>query len=102
MEVEVAVSSHTKVKEHFQTPEPLGLAEGLRRTVSWYRAKGKFFQPVEFESVEVISKMPPSWLRDDLKEEAVCQGSRVRTEAIEADLESEGTCAPGSTSPTCR
>ena len=37
MEVEVAVSTHSKVKEHFQTPEPLRLDEGLRRTVSWYR-----------------------------------------------------------------
>lgn len=90
MEVEVAVSTHSKVKEHFQTPEPLRLDEGLRRTVSWYRAKGKFFQPVEFASVEVLSHMPPSWVREDLKETAVCEGSRVRTDAIEADMQSEG------------
>lgn len=83
MEVEVAVSSHQKVKEHFGTPDALGLADGLRRTVDWYRSKGKFFQPVEFASVEVISRMPPSWVRKDLKETAICEGSRVRSDGTE-------------------
>jgi len=95
MEVEVAVSSHQKVKEHFQTPEPLGLDEGLRRTVAWYKTAGKFFQPVEFTSVEIISRMPPSWLREDLKETAVCQGSRVRTGGVDEDLQNGGVCAVG-------
>merc|ERR1712187_1011242 len=92
MEVEVAVSTHDKVKQFFKPPEPLGLAEGLQKTVSWYRSKGKFFQPVEFASVEVLAHMPPSWVRDDLKETAICEGSRVRTEAIEADMVGENVC----------
>merc|ERR1719149_323821 len=78
MEVDTAVSNHQKAKDHFRTGETVGLTEGLRRTVEWYRATGKFFQPVEFQSVEVKKNMPPSWLRRDLKETAVCEGSRIR------------------------
>merc|ERR1711879_49157 len=92
-EVEVAVSNHDKVKEHFKPPDPLDLAAGLRKTVHWYGAKGRFFHPVEFASVEVIANMPPSWVRPDLQQTPICEGSRVRTEAIDAD---DGTCPSGS------
>jgi UDP-glucose 4-epimerase len=101
MEVEVAVSTHDKVKEYFQPPEPLALDEGLKRTVAWYKSKGKFFQPVEFESVEVLSQMPPSWVRQDLTETATCEGSRVRTEAIEEDRVNGNACASGSAAQAC-
>eukprot|EP00928_Gymnodinium_smaydae_P057142 TRINITY_DN40417_c0_g1_i1.p1 TRINITY_DN40417_c0_g1~~TRINITY_DN40417_c0_g1_i1.p1 ORF type:complete len:482 (-),score=81.32 TRINITY_DN40417_c0_g1_i1:33-1397(-) len=78
LEVVVAVSNHDKVREYFAPlPEPLDLDEGLQRTVEWYRAQGRFFAPVEFSSVEVKRQMPPSWMREDLEEQAVCQGSRV-------------------------
>eukprot|EP00448_Togula_jolla_P039445 CAMPEP_0170629620 /NCGR_PEP_ID=MMETSP0224-20130122/33463_1 /TAXON_ID=285029 /ORGANISM="Togula jolla, Strain CCCM 725" /LENGTH=424 /DNA_ID=CAMNT_0010957421 /DNA_START=1 /DNA_END=1275 /DNA_ORIENTATION=- len=80
LEVEVAVSNHDKVKEVFKPPPPLSLDDGLRKSVDWYRSTGKFFKPVEFVSVEVMEHMPPSWLRPDLKETAVCQGSRVRAD----------------------
>lgn len=94
MEVEVAVSNHDKVKEYFPAAEPISLQEGLRRTVKWYKTRGKLFRPVEFASVEVIAQMPPSWLREDLEEAAVCQGSRVQTEAMEeeAQCETAETC----------
>eukprot|EP00931_Biecheleriopsis_adriatica_P049335 TRINITY_DN28539_c0_g1_i1.p1 TRINITY_DN28539_c0_g1~~TRINITY_DN28539_c0_g1_i1.p1 ORF type:complete len:431 (+),score=87.50 TRINITY_DN28539_c0_g1_i1:76-1368(+) len=85
LEVEVAVSNHDKVKEYFPFSEAIALEDGLRKTVDWYKNQGKFFRPVEFASVEVIEKMPPSWLRQDLTETAVCKGSRVQTEAIEDD-----------------
>eukprot|EP00930_Biecheleria_cincta_P082621 TRINITY_DN72326_c0_g1_i1.p1 TRINITY_DN72326_c0_g1~~TRINITY_DN72326_c0_g1_i1.p1 ORF type:complete len:264 (-),score=49.41 TRINITY_DN72326_c0_g1_i1:19-810(-) len=85
MEVEVAVSNHDKVKRFFPLAASLDLKAGLKKTVRWYNEQGKLFRPVEFESVEVIEQMPPSWLRDDLQETAVCKGSRVKTEAIEAD-----------------
>jgi len=77
LEVVVAVSNHDKVREVFQPPEPIDLKEGLRRTVEWYRSRGKFLSPVEFENVEIKEKMPQSWLRDDLSEAAVCTGSRI-------------------------
>lgn len=78
MEVDTAVSNHQKVKDHFRTGETVGLTEGLQRTVAWYKDTGKYFQPVEFQSVEVKKGMPPSWLRRDLKETAICEGSRIR------------------------
>lgn len=82
LEVEVAVSNHDKVKEVFGTPEAIGLEEGLEKTVAWYRSRGKFFQPVEFESVEVKDRMPPSWVHPGLRESSVCKGSRVDAEAV--------------------
>eukprot|EP00927_Polykrikos_kofoidii_P061916 TRINITY_DN56743_c0_g1_i1.p1 TRINITY_DN56743_c0_g1~~TRINITY_DN56743_c0_g1_i1.p1 ORF type:complete len:477 (+),score=95.21 TRINITY_DN56743_c0_g1_i1:88-1518(+) len=77
LEVEVAVSTHDKVKAHFPSPPAMSLEDGLARTVAWYRSQGKFFKPVEFSSVEVIGRMPPSWVRPDLRETSVCEGSRV-------------------------
>lgn len=87
MEVEVAVSTHDRVKEYFGTPPSLLLEEGLERTVSWYKTEGKLFRPVEFSTVEVIAQMPPSWLRPDLREAPVCQGSRVSMDSIDEDHE---------------
>eukprot|EP00441_Pelagodinium_beii_P038306 CAMPEP_0197626310 /NCGR_PEP_ID=MMETSP1338-20131121/5339_1 /TAXON_ID=43686 ORGANISM="Pelagodinium beii, Strain RCC1491" /NCGR_SAMPLE_ID=MMETSP1338 /ASSEMBLY_ACC=CAM_ASM_000754 /LENGTH=424 /DNA_ID=CAMNT_0043196843 /DNA_START=33 /DNA_END=1307 /DNA_ORIENTATION=+ len=85
MEVEVAVSNHDKVKEYFPASEPIALKQGLQKTVEWYKDQGKLFRPVEFASVEIMEQMPPSWVRPDLTETAVCKGSRVQTEAIDAD-----------------
>mmetsp|Transcript_106902 Transcript_106902/g.312546 ORF Transcript_106902/g.312546 Transcript_106902/m.312546 type:complete len:776 (-) Transcript_106902:47-2374(-) len=82
LEVEVAVSTHDKVKEYFATPAAILLEEGLKKTVVWYKSQGKFFKPVEFTSVEVVDRMPPSWVRSDLRETSICQGSRVETEAM--------------------
>lgn len=84
LEVEVAVSSHDKVKEFFpKAGLPISLEEGLGLTVDWYKKQGKFFRPVEFASVEIKDRMPPSWVRPDLEETAVCKGSRIKTEAME-------------------
>lgn len=78
LEVEVAVSKHDKVRTHFPTSKiPASLEEGLEKTVRWYREQGRFFHPVEFQSVEIISHMPPSWVRPDLTEATICEGSRV-------------------------
>jgi len=84
MEVEVAVSNHDKAKAYFKPPPALLLDEGLERTVEWYKAKGKFFSPVEFASVEVLQQMPPSWVRPDLRETPICEGSRVDSAAAAA------------------
>jgi len=88
LEVEVAVSNHAKVKEVFGTPEAVTLDEGLKMTMEWYKSQGKFFKPVEFVSVEVKDRMPPSWVRSDLRESSVCKGSRVD---VEAAMDSAGT-----------
>jgi len=82
MEVEVAVSNHDKVKGVYQTPQAVSLDAGLETTVEWYKYQGKFFKPIEFASVEIKNRMPPSWVRSDLRESSVCEGSRVNDDAI--------------------
>ncbi|KAF4691599.1 hypothetical protein FOZ60_015178 [Perkinsus olseni] len=72
-----AVASHEKVRRIFAPPETVDLVTGLQRTVEWYNVVGASFTPVEFESVEVIDKMPPSWIRPGLAERPACQGTRV-------------------------
>lgn len=78
-EVVNAVSNHDKVKEYFGTPNAVNLKDGLKKTIEWYKTQGKVFKPVEFESVEIIEMMPPSWVRPDLKESVVCSGTRAGT-----------------------
>merc|ERR1712141_338996 len=63
------------------------LKEGLKRTVKWYNAQGQTFAPVEFAEVEVLAKMPPSWVREDLRESAMVTGSRINIEAMDSSLE---------------
>lgn len=95
LEVEVAVSNHDKVKDYFPgSPSPLLLQEGLATTVSWYKDLGKLFKPVEFSSVEVLERMPPSWVRADLKQTAICQGSRVGN-STEVAGDGEEACVNG-------
>jgi hypothetical protein len=36
--------------------------------VTWAKETGKYFEPVKFDAVEVMRKLPPSWMTDDLKE----------------------------------
>ena len=77
LEVVNAVSNHDKVKAYFGVPEAVSLKDGLAKTITWYKDQGSMFKPVEFESVEIIENMPPSWLRDDLKQTAICTGTRA-------------------------
>ncbi len=79
LEVVNAVSNHDKVKMFFGTPEAVSLKDGLEKTVAWYKGAGSVFKPVEFESVEILEKMPPSWVRPDLKESVICTGTRAGT-----------------------
>jgi len=76
-EVVNAVSNHDKVKEFYGVPKAVGLTEGLQKTIEWYKDQGTLFKPVEFESVEIIEQMPPSWLRPDLKQSTICTGTRA-------------------------
>jgi UDP-glucose 4-epimerase len=60
-EVVHAYSDHTKVREAFDPPEPIGLAAGIRRTCTWVKEHGAR-QPVEFPGkIEIDRKLPPSW-----------------------------------------
>jgi UDP-glucose 4-epimerase len=60
-EVVHAYSDHTKVREVFDPPTPIGLSAGIGRMADWVREHGAR-QPVEFEgAIEVDRNLPPSW-----------------------------------------
>ena len=67
-EVVHAVSDHALVKCVMGLGPAVGLEEGIRRVVEWVRGK-KEFVPVEFEEVEVMKNMPPSWITDKMRDE---------------------------------
>jgi len=97
LEVFSAVASHEKVKKFFNPPPTVGLHVGLKRTAEWYNKRGQTYSPVEFAAVEVLAKMPPSWVREDLREQALVTGSRVHTKAIDSDRPDEGVAAGSAT-----
>jgi len=60
-EVVHAFSDHSKVRNAFDPPEPLGLREGIERMAAWVREHGAR-EPVEFRGeIEVARNLPPSW-----------------------------------------
>ena len=68
-EVTHAESDHKKLNCFFPgLPNPVGLRAGMSRMVTWAKETGKYFEPVKFGAVEVMRKLPPSWMTDDLKE----------------------------------
>ena len=68
-EVTHAESDHKKLNCFFPgLPKPVGLRAGMSRMVTWAKETGKYFEPVKFGAVEVMRKLPPSWMTDDLKE----------------------------------
>jgi UDP-glucose 4-epimerase len=68
-EVTHAESDHKKLNCFFpDLPKPVGLRDGMSQMVTWAQEIGKYFEPVKFDSVEVLKKLPPSWRTDNLKE----------------------------------
>jgi len=68
-EVSHAESDHKKLNCFFpDLPKPVGLRDGMSQMVTWAQEIGKYFEPVKFDSVEVLKKLPPSWRTDKLKE----------------------------------
>jgi UDP-glucose 4-epimerase len=60
-EVVHAFSDHAKVRDVFDPPEAIALAEGLARMAGWVRSHGAM-EPVEFAAgIEVDRNLPPSW-----------------------------------------
>jgi len=66
-EVLNAESDHTKVRCIFKLKEPVNLQTGVDRMAEWVHKTGKQFVPVEFEEVEVLKEMPPSWINDQMR-----------------------------------
>ena len=68
-EVQNAEASHQKMRCFFGDQEPVDLRIGLKRTVTWAK---NFFSDVptqkEFDAVEVMRSMPPSWRRPGMVE----------------------------------
>jgi len=68
-EVAHAESDHTKLNCFFpRLPQAIGLRDGMQRMVKWAKTVGQYFEPVKFGAVEVLKKMPPSWVTPDMKE----------------------------------
>ena len=62
-EVKHAYSSHDKLRRVFpELTQPVPLAEGVRRMAEWVKRAGPR-PPVEFENIEVLKNLPPSWAR---------------------------------------
>ena len=68
-EVAHAESDHKKLNCFFiGLPKPIGLRIGMKNMVAWARETGRYFEPVEFDAVEIKRKLPASWLTNGLKE----------------------------------
>jgi UDP-glucose 4-epimerase len=60
-EVVHAFSDHSKVREAFSPPEPIGLAEGIDRMARWVKEVG-LREPISFPgTIEVDRNLPPAW-----------------------------------------
>lgn len=60
-EVVEAFSDHSKIRRHFDPPEPLDLRAGIERMAAWVREHGSR-APVAFAGqIEVPRNLPPSW-----------------------------------------
>jgi UDP-glucose 4-epimerase len=61
-EVAHAESDHKKLNCFFPgLPKPIGLRAGMKQMVKWAKDTGKYFEPVEFKSVEILQNLPSSW-----------------------------------------
>ncbi|CAL6325435.1 unnamed protein product [Bathycoccus prasinos] len=85
-EVAHAESDHKKLNCFFPgLPKPVGLRVGMSRMVTWAKETGKYFEPVKFDAVEVMRKLPPSWMTDGLKEVPAFEHNE-KDNVIEAEL----------------
>ena len=85
-EVAHAESDHKKLNCFFPgLPKPVGLRAGMSRMVTWAKETGKYFEPVKFDAVEVMRKLPPSWKTDGLKEVPAFEHNE-NDNVIEAEL----------------
>jgi len=62
-EVLHAHADHSKIKKTFNTTEPIGLEEGIRKMVNWAKKTG-IKRSDKFSNIEITEKLPPVWLED--------------------------------------
>jgi UDP-glucose 4-epimerase len=65
-EVVHAHSDHSRVQCVFGLRNPMDLRTGIRKVIKWIRQRTESFVPVEFNEVEILRNMPPSWVTDKL------------------------------------
>ena len=83
-EVKLAFSDHSKCKSVFGDRQLVTLQEGIRKMAAWVKAHGAKESGI-FEQIEIMEKMPPSWV------------AAFRPESTNAS-----TTRPSSTSPVLR
>ena len=59
-EVTHAVSSHEKVRQYFELPNPISLKEGLTRMLAWVRRTGPR-KTEDFQAIEIPNGLPQGW-----------------------------------------
>lgn len=69
-EVVHASADHSKLRRYFNLPPATTLHDGLVKMHQWVQTQGKKLSPIEFESVEVLKNMPPSWITEKMKQNA--------------------------------
>jgi len=69
-EVKVAVSDHSKAQRVFGETSQITLTTGIRAMAEWVKAHGARESSI-FEDIEVVKKMPASWLQVERKASAV-------------------------------
>jgi UDP-glucose 4-epimerase len=78
-EVLHAQSDHSKVKCFFHLNDAVTLHDGIHRMAEWVKKTGKKFTPVEFDEVEVLEGMPPSWITESMKKNEAIKQERIKT-----------------------
>ena len=85
-EVVHAASAHDKARCVFGLGGGVALEEGVRRTVEWVRERGgeKGFVPVEFDEVEVMDRMPASWVTQAMRDNDAKKRRTAKSEGAQA------------------
>lgn len=101
MEVQNAEATHSKLKCVFHPGRVVGLRDGLGTTAKWVRDRTRSnprgFQPVEFDAVELVAKMPRSWVRPSMVELARIEHSAANNSNNRPPAEKKKTPAAAAT-----
>jgi UDP-glucose 4-epimerase len=65
-EVVHAYPNHEKARGVFDATSPVSLEEGIARMATWAKTVGAR-ESVPFSNIEILKKMPPSWVAESIK-----------------------------------
>eukprot|EP00172_Hildenbrandia_rubra_P001442 Plantae.Rhodophyta-Hildenbrandia_rubra.ctg19873.p1 GENE.Plantae.Rhodophyta-Hildenbrandia_rubra.ctg19873~~Plantae.Rhodophyta-Hildenbrandia_rubra.ctg19873.p1 ORF type:complete len:692 (-),score=97.12 Plantae.Rhodophyta-Hildenbrandia_rubra.ctg19873:469-2544(-) len=89
-EVMHAQADHSKLRCLFGSAahDGIKLEDGLKRTVTWLKARGaNMTAPIKFSEVEVVKNMPPSWKTKGLQEKSKIAMSEQDMNAPDVSLD---------------